>query len=128
MCPEKLQLLCCSLFLRTVTTTATVRDSCQYSNDLLQGGLEDRLLCFFIYGRLLAEIDAVITNSTFMQGNLWYINSLYILKQRHFPIAMWHKENDMYIKSRNYYWWIKCWQFCLIITNVYPSPIFHLIR
>ena len=73
---QVLQLLRCSLFLRTVTTTATVRDSCQYSSDLLHGELKHRLLCFFIYGRLLAETDVVITNSSFMQGNFWYINSL----------------------------------------------------
>ena len=77
MCPEKLQLLRCSLFLRTVTITATVRDSYQYSSDLLQGELEDRLLRFFVYyGHSLAEADAVITNSTSVQGNFWYINSL----------------------------------------------------
>ena len=40
----------CSLLLQTGTIMATVRDSCYYSNDLLQGGLEDRLLHFFVYG------------------------------------------------------------------------------
>ena len=41
-----------SLLLQTGpgTITATVRDSRLYSNELLQGGLEDRLLHFFVYG------------------------------------------------------------------------------
>ena len=41
----------CSLLLQTGTITATVRDSRHYSNDLLQGGLKDRILhsYFFIY-------------------------------------------------------------------------------
>ena len=37
--PRKISAVC-SLFLRTGTITATVRDSRQYSSDLLQGGLE----------------------------------------------------------------------------------------
>ena len=41
----------CSLLLQTGTITATVRDSRYYSNDLLQGGLEDCILHFFVYGR-----------------------------------------------------------------------------
>ena len=45
-------------------------------NDLLQGGLEDRLLHFFVYGRSLAEAGTVITNSALMQGNFWCIISL----------------------------------------------------
>ena len=56
--------------------TATVRDSCQYSNDLLQDELKDCLLHFFVYGHSLAEACAVITNSTLMQRNFWYIISL----------------------------------------------------
>ena len=58
----------CLLFLRTVTITATVRDSHQYSNDLLQGGLKDRHH-FFVYVRSLPEAGTVITNSTLIQGN-----------------------------------------------------------
>ena len=38
----------CSLLLQIGTIMATVRDSCHYSNDLLQYGLKDRLLDFFI--------------------------------------------------------------------------------
>ena len=34
----------------------------------------------------------------------------------------------MYIKLHNYYWWIKCWGFHLIIAKVYSSPIFHLVQ
>ena len=41
----------CLLLLQTGTITATVRDSRHYSNDLLQGGLEDYLLNFFVYSR-----------------------------------------------------------------------------
>ena len=67
---------CCLVFLGTLTITATVRDSCQHSNDLLQSELEDRLLNFFAYGRLLAEAGDVILNSTLMQENFWYIISL----------------------------------------------------
>ena len=67
---------CCSPYLQTVTITATVRDSHQYSNDSLQGRLEDCLLHFYIYGRSLAEAGAVIKNSTLMLGNFWYIISL----------------------------------------------------
>ena len=37
--PKKISAVC-SLFLWTGTITATVRDSRQYSSDLLQGGLE----------------------------------------------------------------------------------------
>ena len=40
----------CSLLLQTETITATMRDSRHYSNDLLQGGLEDCLLYLFVYG------------------------------------------------------------------------------
>ena len=61
---------CCLLFLWTVTLTATVTDSHQYSNDLLQGGLEDSLH-FFVYVRSLAEAGAVITNSTLIRGNFF---------------------------------------------------------
>ena len=56
---------CCSLYLRTVTITATVRDSHQYSNDSLQGRLEDCLLHFYIYGRSLAEAGTVIKKFNF---------------------------------------------------------------
>ena len=41
----------CSFLQQTGKITATIRDSRHYSNDLLQGGLEDRLLHFFVYGR-----------------------------------------------------------------------------
>ena len=44
----------CSLLLQ-----ATVRDSYHYSNDLLQGGLEDCLLHFLYMTVLLAEACAV---------------------------------------------------------------------
>ena len=43
----------CLLLLQTGTITVTVRDSRHYSNDLLQGGLKDRLLHFFVYGRYI---------------------------------------------------------------------------
>ena len=68
---------CCSLLLQIGTITATVRDS-HHSNDLpgLQGGLNDRLLHFFVYDRSLAEACTVITNSTLIQRNFWYIISL----------------------------------------------------
>ena len=39
----------CSLLQQTGKITATIRDSQYYSNDLLQGGLEDRLLHIFVY-------------------------------------------------------------------------------
>ena len=48
---------------------ATVRDSHHYSNDLLQGALEDRLLHFSYMAVPLAKACAVITNSTLIQGN-----------------------------------------------------------
>ena len=48
MCPEKHQLL--FVVLKTGSITATISDSHHYSNNLLQGGFEDRLLHFFIYG------------------------------------------------------------------------------
>ena len=63
----------CSLLLQTGTITATVRDSHHYSNDLLQGGLEDYLLYFSYMAVPLAEAYAVITNSTSIQGHFWYI-------------------------------------------------------
>ena len=59
----------CSLLLQTGTITATVRDSHHYSNDLLQGALEDRLLHFSYMAVSLAKACAVITNSTLIQGN-----------------------------------------------------------
>ena len=40
----------CLLLLQTGTITAALRDSHHYSNNLLQGGLKDRLLYFFTYG------------------------------------------------------------------------------
>ena len=40
----------CSLSQQTGKIMATIRDSRHYSNDLLQGGFEDRLLHFFVYG------------------------------------------------------------------------------
>ena len=52
----------CSLLLQTGIITATVRDSLHYSNDLLQGGLKDCLLHFFVFGCSLAEACAVIMN------------------------------------------------------------------
>ena len=48
----------CSLLLQTGTITATVRDSHHYSNDLLQGALEDRLLHFSYMAVPLAEACA----------------------------------------------------------------------
>ena len=68
MCPEKLQPHC-SLLLQTGTITAIVRDSCHCSNDLLQVGIEYRLLHFLYMAVLLAKACAVITNSTLIQGN-----------------------------------------------------------
>ena len=75
----------CSLFLRTVTTIATVRDNYRYYYDLqLQGG-QDHLPCFFVSVCMvcmhmamdaLAEAGAVITNSTLIKRNFWYIISL----------------------------------------------------
>ena len=65
-----------SYCLLLLQTTATIRDNCHYSNDLLQGGLEDCLLHFLYMAVLLAEICAMITNSTLIQGNFWYITSL----------------------------------------------------
>ena len=62
---------CCLLLLQDGIIMATVRDNCHYSNDLLQGGLEGRLLYFFIYGCSLAEACAVVMNSTLMQVDFW---------------------------------------------------------
>ena len=76
-CVQK-NVIYCSLLLQTGTITATVRDSHHYSNDLLQGALEDRLLHFSYMAVPLAEACAVITNSTLIQGNFWYIMSLLI--------------------------------------------------
>ena len=71
---EHMPFRCCLLLLQTETIMATVRASCHYSNDLLQGGLEDHLLHFFIYYDCsLAESCAVITKSTLVQGNFWHI-------------------------------------------------------
>ena len=44
----------CSLLLHTGAITAIYYKSHHYFNDLLQGGLKDRLLHLFIYGRSLA--------------------------------------------------------------------------
>ena len=85
MCPEKFSCLLTVLWIGIIT--ATTRDGCQYSNDLLQGGLEVCQLHFYVYGCSLADAGTVITNSTLMQGNFWYIISLYILQQHHFPIV-----------------------------------------
>ena len=46
--------------------TATTRNSCQYSNDLLQDGFKVCQLHFFVYGCSLADTGTVITNSTLM--------------------------------------------------------------
>ena len=45
------------LLLQTRTIMATVRDSHHYSNDLLQGGLEDRLLHFFTKSFLVSKLN-----------------------------------------------------------------------
>ena len=66
----------CLSLLQTGTIMATVRDSRHYSNNLLQGGLEDSLLHFLYMAVLPAEACAVITNLTLIQGNFWYIVSL----------------------------------------------------
>ena len=66
----------CLSLLQTRTIMATVRDSCHYSNNLLQGGLEEDLLHFLYMAVLLAEACAVITNLTLIKGNFWYIISL----------------------------------------------------
>ena len=60
------------LLLQTGTITATVRDSCHYSNDLLQGGLEDCLLLFSCMAVPLAEACVVLMDLTLIQGNFWY--------------------------------------------------------
>ena len=62
---------------------ATVEDTRHYSNDLLQGGFEDLLLEFLYMAIPLAKACAVITNSTLIQGNFWYIISLLVLQQHH---------------------------------------------
>ena len=54
----------CSLLLQTGNITTTVRDSPHYSNDLLQGGLKDRLLYFLYMAVMFAKACAVITNLT----------------------------------------------------------------
>ena len=46
--------------------TATTRNSCQYSNDLLQGRFKVCRLHVFVYGCSLADTGTVITNSTLM--------------------------------------------------------------
>ena len=48
------------MLLQTKTITATVRDSHQYTNDLLQGGLKDRLLHFFIYSHSFVVLHGQI--------------------------------------------------------------------
>ena len=47
----------CSLFLRTGTIIATLRNSCQYSSSLLQGGLE--VSCMLRFCREVKNIDKV---------------------------------------------------------------------
>ena len=51
---------------------ATVRESHHYFNNLLQGGLEDRLLHFW-YMAVPLEACAVIMNSILIQETFWYI-------------------------------------------------------
>ena len=80
----------CSLFLRTGTITAIVRDSRQYSSDLLQDGLE--VPCVLRFCGEVKNIDKVRK----------------LRKER---------KDETCIQLRNYYWWIKCWRFRLIIAN-----------
>ena len=86
----------CSLFLQTGIITATVRDSCHYSNDLLQGGLEDRLLHFFVYGRSACWSLCCDNEFTFNTKKLlaYHFSINTAAKPFNFPIVMWREEND----------------------------------
>ena len=80
----------CSLLLQTRTIMATVRDSHHYSNDLLQGGLEDHLNTFLFTAIPLAEACAVLTNSTLIEGNflVYHFSLNTVGTPFNFPIVM----------------------------------------
>ena len=86
----------CSLLLQTGTITATVRDSHHYSNDLLQGGLEDHLLHFFIYGRSACWSLCCDNKFNFDTRKLlvYHFSLNTAATPFNFPTVMWHEEND----------------------------------
>ena len=84
----------CSLLLQTETITATMRDSRHYSNDLLQGGLEDCLLYLSVYGRSACWSLCCDNRFNFDTRKLLvYHSSLNTAAMPFdFPNVMWHEK------------------------------------
>ena len=88
----------CSVLLQTGTFTGTVRDSCHYSNKLLQGDLEDRLLFFsYVYGcsacwSLCCDNGFNIDTSKLL---VYHFSLNTAAMPLNFLIVMWGEENDM---------------------------------
>ena len=96
----------CSLLLQTGTNTATILKGQPSLFQWLTLGWTWRsspTLWLFLYmAILLVEACAVITNSTFIQGNFWYIISLKILQQRHLIIFQLECDTKKMIHRFNY--------------------------